>query len=261
MSIKTILRNSTPRLYLKLQRQRNILHILGHLRNRNIDVPLIIDAIKKSQGTYAVECPICGFIGNFRAFGSPPRWNAQCPSCGSVERHRQLALVLRKMLLRGTLLHFAPDSIAPLLKTQPIQYVSADLYAPDVDLKLNIEKIDLPDEQYDNIVCSHVLEHLNDRMALLELGRILKRDGVLIVMVPIVEGCQSTYEDETITSPEEREIHFGQNDHVRVYGADFIQRLTNAGFDVQVHTAFGKEALRYGLIMGQKIFICRKTPT
>ena len=78
-------------------------------------------------------------------------------------------------------------------------------------------------------------------------------------MVPIVDGCQSTYEDETIISPAEREIHFGQSDHVRVYGADFGQRLTDAKFDVQVHTAFGKEAVRYGLIMGDKTFICRKS--
>jgi SAM-dependent methyltransferase len=164
------------------------------------------------------------------------------------------------MTLSGTLLHFAPeDCAATLLKAQRIQYMSADLYATNVDLRLNIEKINLPDEQYDTIVCSHVLEHVNDRVALLELRRILKRDGVLIAMVPIVEGCPTTYEDETITSPEEREIYFGQYDHVRVYGADFIQRVRNAGFDIQVHVAFGKEAVRFGLLMGDKVFICRKT--
>jgi hypothetical protein len=68
-----------------------------------------------------------------------------------------------------------------------------------------------------------------------------------------------TYEDETITAPEDRELHYGQNDHSRVYGADFIQRLASTGFDIQVHTAYGKEALRYGLLMGDKVFICRKT--
>jgi len=100
---------------------------------------------------------------------------------------------------------------------------------------------------------------VNDKVALLELRRILKRTGILFVMVPIVEGCQATYEDETITAPEARELHYGQSDHSRVYGADFVQRLTGAGFDIQVHTAFGKEALRYGLLMGDKVFICRKT--
>ena len=68
-----------------------------------------------------------------------------------------------------------------------------------------------------------------------------------------------TYEDETITSPDERVIHFGYTEDVRLYGTDFIQRVRNAGFDVRVHVAFGKKAVRYGLTMGEKIFICRKT--
>jgi len=258
MSIKTMFKNSMPRLYSRLARERKILRLMGELRDGDIDFRLITDTLKKSRGTYDVECPNCGFIGRFKAFGSPPRWNAQCPTCGSLERHRQLALVLRKMSLGGTLLHFAPEyCVATLLKTQPIQYMSADLNAPYVDLKLNIEKINLPDEQYDTIVCSHVLPLVNDRLALLELRRILKWNGILIAMVPIFG--HATYEDETITSPEEREIHFGRYDLVRKYGADFVKRVTKAGFDVQVYTAFGKECVRYGLLMGDKIFICRKT--
>ena len=239
-----------------------MLRLFRDAHGRDFDFALIADTIRKSRGTHKFECPLCGFLGYFSAFGSPPRWNAQCPGCGSLERHRHLALVLRDMRPSGTLLHFAPeDCIAALLKSLQIQYVSADLYSSKVDLHLNIEAIDLPDEQFDTIVCSHVLEHVNDRIALLQLHRILKRNGILIAMVPIIEGCPATYEDDSIKSPDEREIHFGQNDHLRVYGADFIQRLTDAGFDAEVHTAFGKVCLRYGLPMGDKIFICRKSAT
>jgi SAM-dependent methyltransferase len=230
-SIKTIIRKSMPRLYSRLARERDYIRLLVRVRNGHLDLNSLsglLDLIRDGDNFY--------LIGD------------------------TMALVLRDMPLSGTLLHFAPENcVAALLKTQTIQYVSADLNAPNVDLNLNIEKINLPDEQYDTIICSHVLEHVNDTAALLELHRILKPDGVLIAMVPAVEGCHATYEDETITSPDEREIHFGQYDHVRVYGADFIQRLTNAGFDVQAHTAFGKEAVRYGLLMGDKVFICRKT--
>jgi len=259
--IKTLFKKSMPRLYSRLGRERKFIRLLGNLRKRirDDDFYLIDDTINKSLGMYNVECPICGFVGYFRAFGSPPRWNAHCPNCGSLERHRLLALAIRDMPLSGTLLHFAPEgAVAGLLKTKPIQYMSADLNKPNVDLKLNIEKINLPDEQYDAIICSHVLEHVDDRAALLELRRILKQHGTLIAMVPIKEGCCATYEDKSITSPEDREIHFGQYNHVRCYGADFIQRVSNAGFDVQAYTAFGKEAVRYGLIMGAKVFICRK---
>ena len=107
-------------------------------------------------------------------------------------------------------------------------------------------------------VCSHVLEHVNDAKALPELHRILKPQGVLIAMVPIVEGCDQTYEDENINTGTLRELHFGQNDHLRIYGADFSQRLKDAGFQVSTRTAFGKQAVKYGLTMGDKVFICRK---
>jgi SAM-dependent methyltransferase len=245
--LREVLKKYTPRSYQNLSQSRQVIR-------------LVSEAIKNDRGTYNVECPICGFIGHFRSVGSAPRWNAKCPSCGSLERHRQLALVLRDLPLSGSLLHFAPEqSVAKLLKAQGVQYTSADLYARDVDLKLNIEKIDLHDDQYDVVVCSHVLEHVNDRAALSELRRILKPDGLLIAMVPIVEGCETTYEDETIVNPKDREIHFGQDDHVRVYGADFVRRLTDAEFvDFKCHTAFGKEAIKYGLLMGEKIFLCRK---
>jgi predicted Zn-ribbon and HTH transcriptional regulator len=276
MRIKIIFSNLMPRIYSRLAHGQNILRLFSNIRNGDFDFEAIShllehfeneDAyfwrmmIKKSRGTHNVECPFCGFIGRFKAWGSPPKWNVRCPICKSRSRHRQLALVLKNMPLSGTLLHFAPEEcVTALLKTKRIEYVSADLNAPNVDLKLNIEKTNLPDEQYDTIICSHVLDDVvNDRVALLELRRILKRDGTLIVMVPIVEGCPTTYEDETIISPEEREIHFGYSDDVRLYGADFTQRLRDAGFDVQVHVAFGKEAVRYGLTMGEKIFICRKT--
>jgi SAM-dependent methyltransferase len=261
MRIKNLLKSYTPHLHDRLSRGRSTLRlIVSILQDPDIDFGLINDTLKKSHGTYDLECPLCGFIGYFKAFGSPPRWNAQCPSCGSLERHRLLALVLRDMPLSGNFLHFAPEkSVARLLKKQNIRYVSADLYAPCSNLRLNIENIDLPNEQYDTILCSHVLEHVNDRRALPELHRVLKPSGILIVMVPVNDDCQVTYEDEMITSREEREIHFGQNDHVRAYGADFVQRLASAGFEVKIHTAFGKEAIRYGL-KAEKIFLCRKMP-
>jgi SAM-dependent methyltransferase len=112
----------------------------------------------------------------------------------------------------AAVVHLAPEkSIKTLLQRAGIQYTSADLHGVDVDLKLNIEHIDVNDGQYDIIVCSHVLEHVNDKATLSELRRILKSDGVLIIMVPILEGCDMTYEDDTITDSKDRLVHFGQD--------------------------------------------------
>ncbi len=158
------------------------------------------------------------------------------------------------------ILHFAPEPcVGNLLRPFAKRYVTADLYESDVDIVLNIEQIDLEDDCFDVIVCSHILEHVDDKKALVELRRILRPDGILIALVPIIEGCDRTYEDRTIIDPAERDLHFGQHDHVRVYGADFRDRITAAGLSYDEHTAFGREAVDYGLLMGDKIFVCAKS--
>ncbi len=257
MSIKSILRNVAPRLYTRVSYERNMARLFRDKRSHDINVDLMQDVVRNANGTSEKECPLCGFVGFFKAFGSPPRWNALCPSCGSLERHRQLALLLQNSPLirsESVVLHFAPeDCVTRLLKKPGVQYVSADLYDKNVNLNLNIESIKLSDNYCDIIVCSHVLEYVNDRLALSEMCRILKPRGILIAIVPIIEGCENTYEDGSI-----RWIHFGQSDHIRVYGRDFAQRLTDAGFQIQINTAFGREAVKYGLIMGDRIFLCHK---
>ena len=241
----------------------NAVRLFGSILRREVDFGLLRDVTQNANGTSKKECPICGFTGFFKAFGSPPRWDAQCPSCYSLERHRLFALFLNNtasVLTNGAaVLHFAPeDCMRALLQRRSIEYTSADLSRADVDLKVNIEHMDIGDGQYDAIICSHVLEHVDDKVALSELRRILKSDGILIIMVPIIDGCDTTYEHDTISDNKNRLIHFGQEDHVRVYGADFINRVINAGFQVKVHTAFGREAVKFGLIMGEKIFLCTK---
>ena len=52
--------------------------------------------LKDLQGLYSRECPCCGFHGKFIAFGHPPRYDAKCPQCGSLERHRLLFIIDRK---------------------------------------------------------------------------------------------------------------------------------------------------------------------
>ena len=87
----------------------------------------------------------------------------------------------------------------------------------------------------------------------------LSETGRLIASSPIVEGWDHTYEIGSITDPVERELHFGQSDHVRYYGRDFRQRLRSAGFnEVEEVTAEGQEVVKYALLPGEKVFLCRK---
>lgn len=239
------------------------------LRIREIVKPLLPrgvlalrDRLASTKPLCKRQCPICDFYGFFSAFGRPPRLDALCPGCGSLERDRLFWLSARRDWLNVAepILHFAPEPILrDRLKGIYREYVTADLYA-DADLKLDIENMDVPTGTLRTVICNHVLEHVCDRRALAELHRVLADDGRLICSVPIVEGWERTYENDSVTEPGERALHFGQRDHLRFYGRDFRDRLRTAGFrQIREVTAEGKEVVDHSLRRGEKLFVCRKS--
>jgi SAM-dependent methyltransferase len=129
-------------------------------------------------------------------------------------------------------------------------YLTADLFNPHVMVKMDITDIQFPDQSFDVIYCSHVMEHvLEDRQAMREFHRVLKNDGWAILNVPITSD--KTYEDPSIVEPQDRLIAFGQKNHVRRYGPDYVDRLREAGFTVEVirvgDLVSSNEAERMGL--------------
>jgi ubiquinone/menaquinone biosynthesis C-methylase UbiE len=101
-------------------------------------------------------------------------------------------------------------------------------------VKMDITDIQYPDESFDTVICNHVLEHVSDdRKAMREFYRILKKDGWAVLLVPIAD-IDKTYEDFSITTEAGRLKAFGQGDHVRKYGRDYIDRLKSVGFNVTV---------------------------
>jgi SAM-dependent methyltransferase len=218
-----------------------------------------------SKGTsFPRTCSVCGYSGRFQAAGRPRRIDARCPKCGSAERYRLLALWLDRhgaALRTASVLHFAPEKgLASLLKTRVGSYRSADVASGRADLVRDIEAIAEPDASYDCIVCSHVLEHVDDKKALAEMYRVLKPGGIVLIMLPVIEGWATTYENKAVVTPDERARHYGQSDHVRYYGADVRDRIRAAGFKLDEFTAEGEDVLTYGLSRGEKVFIARKPP-
>jgi len=209
-----------------------------------------------------LACPLCNTESYFSIFGFPPRINAQCETCGSLERHRLLKLYLDRnsgRLQGKKLLHFAPEpALRRVLSSLAEEYIPSAFAPTGNDLLLDIERIDLPDSAVDAVVCSHVLEHVDDRKALHELFRVTRARGVVYLMFPIIEGWEATYEDVQITAPMDRLAHFGQEDHVRMYGRDVRRRITDAGFSISEFTAGEPDVHRYGLARGEKVFICVK---
>ncbi len=188
----------------------------------------------------------CGFPYWNADFQLESKENYGCPVCGAYDRDRLMIAFLEEVRAEGKerlrMLQVAPSPAIEryALGREDIQYESTDLMFTGVTFQADLQDMNMvADETYDIIVCSHVLEHVeNDAKAMRELYRILKPDGVCLVLVPLIVGKQDT-EEKWGCSIEENWRRFGQGDHSRLYGKeDFIRRLQTAGFYVN---ELGKE--------------------
>lgn len=168
------------------------------------------------------------------------RPNALSPGTLSLERHRLMWLYLKNETdffnENLKVLHIAPEQsfYKKFKKLKNIDYLTCDLNSPLADIKADIQNLPFEDNSFDVIFCNHVLEHVNDdKKALSELYRVMKKGGWGIFQVPIRYQLEKTFEDPSITDKNERIEKFGQYDHVRVYGMDYYQTLSNAGFKVE----------------------------
>lgn len=211
----------------------------------------------------AATCPCCGFHGKFESTGLRLRLDARCPACGALERHRLLALAMARGFvdMRGkAVLHFAPDAIIVKMVADqaPASNATADLEPGRAEQILNIENLALGDGSLDRIICSHVLEHVDDQRALAEMWRVLRPGGQIVIMMPVIEAWSKTYEDAAIGTPEARERHFGQWDHLRWFGADVRNRITTQNFECREFVAEGPDSARHNLIRGETVFLAVK---
>jgi SAM-dependent methyltransferase len=179
-----------------------------------------------------------------------------------LERHRLIFLWLAEnayAVANKRVVHFAPEpAIRKLLQPHASHYIAGDLVPRAGDRVLDIDAIALPDGSADFVFCSHVLEHVDDRKALGEMHRILSSDGLAIILVPLIEGWKQTYKNDAIATPEGRNLHCGQHDHVRYFGADIRERIKRAEFDLSEFPAVEPEVHTYSLLRGETIFVARK---
>ena len=199
------------------------------------------------------------------------RENALSPSTLSLERHRLMWLFLRDetdfftSTKKLKTLHIAPEQcfLSIFKKQQNLEYITSDLESPIADVKADICNLPFEDNSFDVIFCNHVLEHIpDDKKAMQELFRVLKKGGFGIFQVPQDLKRDITFEDNSITDKKERAKIFGQYDHVRVYGKDYFDRLREIGFKVNEIDYTKKIALkkleRFCLMKGEILPVCYK---
>ena len=207
---------------------------------------------------------------NFLPYGyGMQRNNVLSPSTLSLERHRLLWLYLKNetnfFSAQKKVLHFAPEQcfLKRFRALKNLDYTTTDLLSPIADVKADICNLPFSDNEFDIILCNHVLEHIpDDTKAMQELYRVMKPGGYGIFQIPQDLSRTTTFEDDNITDKKERAKIFGQYDHVRVYGYDYFNKLREIGFMVNEEdytTRLTKEEItQYCLAKGEIIPIVYK---
>jgi SAM-dependent methyltransferase len=168
----------------------------------------------------AANCPVCG--GNRFQPGPKGRMGLngmmpRCAGCRSLERHRVSRVMFDRLgpesFAGWSAIQFSPDPTV-----DPAWFASYELSVYGEPGGLDIQAIDRPDESYDYVGCSHVLEHVgDDRAALNELLRITAADGMLYLAIPD-PFAEDVTRDWGFPKPEK----YG---HWRVYGRDVAERF------------------------------------
>jgi len=220
-----------------------------------------------------VNCPVCEkSFSKFLSYGSDivHRKNVLCPNDLTLERHRFMWLFLKTKTTffsseNLNVLHIAPEQcFLPLFKKQKnLNYLTGDLESPIADIHFDLHKIPLEDNRFDVVFCNHVMEHVeNPIQCMSELLRTMKPNGWAIMQVPQDHNREETYEDSNITSPQEREKHFWQKDHLRLFGKDYPKWLEKAGFEVESYPVTElyneKEINQFRLQKSEILYLAKK---
>ena len=140
-----------------------------------------------------------------------------------------------------------------------VKYLTTDLFNPHAMVTINITNIEYPDQSFEIIYCSHVLEHFqNGKKAIRKFPSVMKDNGWSILFISIY--AEKTFDKPFKVEYAERLKAFGQEDHVRRYDPNYINILHEIGCSIEL-TKFiiffqKAEAIRIGLIASGSIYYC-----
>ena len=207
-------------------------------------------------------CPVCGSRAYFTRFNDNLRESGICSICGSTNRNRQLASLVRRrygMPAQGAFkfpAEFAiynAESSGPLherLKAQP-RYVCSEYWGPDFRpgeivkgiRHEDLQRLSFDENSIDLVLSSDVLEHMPDPYrAHEEIFRVLKSGGRHIFTVPFVVGWETDeirarVVDGAVVYIKEKIYH---GDPIRpqegvlvwtIFGMEMLNKLTEQGFE------------------------------
>jgi hypothetical protein len=216
-------------------------------------------------------CEFCGWSGfNFVPFYYVDHYRAGvfCPRCRLMDRYRTLIHFARRSVwgnrikeARPRVLDVAPTESSRKMLLEEFgareDSVGFDISNPWADVVGDLQDICFPSESFDLFLCYEVLDYIKrDDLALAELGRILKPDGIGIVRVAFDQELETTIE---YTRPDPDDSY-----HIRRYGRDLLDRFRRAGFEIELlnltRTVPEAEQQRFGLDSTPVFFLRRPAP-
>ena len=111
----------------------------------------------------------------------------------------------------------------------------------DVELRMpsSADGLDYEGDQFDVVICSHVIEHLQDDRAMLAtVYRVLRPGGLAVIQIPLDLFDSEIHPDAELINPD---FLAGKSDHVHRYNvASFDALLQEAGFKIVYQYCGGK---------------------
>lgn len=202
--------------------------------------------------------------------GGGKRSNCICPVCKCNDRMRWVYYTICKhtdmLKEKCRVLYFAPEKQIVdtlFLEEKGMVFYGADISSRRGNIQVDMTNICFKNDYFDYVVANHVLEHIQDETAALrEVYRVLSPGGKFIFSFPICTDCE-TFDDESIVSKEDRLRFYGQEDHVRLYGTDYLKRIESV-CDLKIQCFSPQDdlphekILEYGFIKDDIVMIGRK---
>lgn len=236
--------------------------VLGYLGNH------LLGFSERLHRSRRQECPVCRWQGRrFRTYVSPASVisGCICPRCGSFDRQRFLVFGMREVLADRSRV---PRTLLGLSISPAMGYLLAheglgrcfrsdyDRRDPRIepDVIADLRQAGFCDGAFDWIVCSHVLEHIQELdTAVDELVRLLRPGGLAWIQVAYQEGL-----DRSHPIPLDP---YDFDAHVWRFGSDFAALIQRPGWTVSAASASSlDEALRqrHGIHPVEQYWVGRK---